>query len=78
MTNTELKQWLRDNSSGVYRPAREAANLIGQLERELNAAEKNLADAQANIAEEIKQGEIYLREIAELKERMAAMPNEKS
>lgn len=28
MNTPKLTQWLRDNSSGVYRPAREAADLI--------------------------------------------------
>jgi hypothetical protein len=36
----ELTQWLRDNSSGVYRPAAEAADLIEQLERERDEARK--------------------------------------
>lgn len=31
MSNEELTQWLRDNSSGIYRPAAEAADLIEQL-----------------------------------------------
>jgi hypothetical protein len=44
MTNTELKKWLRDNSSGVYRPAREAADLIDQLERKLDTANDELDD----------------------------------
>lgn len=34
MTNPELKKWLIDNSSGVYRPGREAAELIDRLELE--------------------------------------------
>jgi hypothetical protein len=32
MKTKELKQWLRDNSSGVYRPASEAADYIEELE----------------------------------------------
>jgi hypothetical protein len=35
MTNEELKKWLRDNCSGIYRPAAEAADRIGELEKEL-------------------------------------------
>ena len=35
MTNDELKKWLRDNSSGVYRPSRIAADVIEQQEREI-------------------------------------------
>lgn len=31
----ELIQWLRDNSSGVYRPAREAADRLETMERTL-------------------------------------------
>ena len=40
MTTPELTQWLRDNSSGVYRPAAEAADVIEQLERERDEAGK--------------------------------------
>ena len=32
MNSKELKRWLRDNSSGVYRPSKEAADYIDQLE----------------------------------------------
>ena len=31
MNTPELIQWLRDNSSGVYRPANEAADLLTQM-----------------------------------------------
>ena len=31
MTTPELIQWLRDNSSGIYRPANDAADLITEL-----------------------------------------------
>lgn len=31
MTTPELIQWLRDNSSGVYRPANDAADLIARM-----------------------------------------------
>ena len=31
MTTTELTKWLRENSSGAYRPAAEAADLIDDL-----------------------------------------------
>ena len=30
MNNSELIQWLRDNSSGVYRPSAEAADRLEQ------------------------------------------------
>lgn len=33
MTNKELTQWLRNNSSGVYRPAALAADVIEELEK---------------------------------------------
>lgn len=36
-----------------------ATNNILRIQRERDAAERNLADAQADISEEIKQGEIY-------------------
>ena len=45
MKTPDLKKWLRDNSSGVYRPAREAANLIDQLEHDLQEALKDAAIA---------------------------------
>jgi hypothetical protein len=35
MTTPELTKWLRENSSGVYRPAAEAADLIDRLVSEL-------------------------------------------
>lgn len=31
MTNRKLIEWLRQNSSGIYRPSAEAADLIEQL-----------------------------------------------
>jgi chromosome segregation ATPase len=37
LTTLALTQWLRDNSSGVYRPAAEAADVIEQLKRERDA-----------------------------------------
>jgi predicted nucleic acid-binding Zn-ribbon protein len=43
MTTPELTQWLRDNSSGVYRPAAEAADVIEQLQRERDKAREELA-----------------------------------
>jgi hypothetical protein len=36
MDNKQLCQWLRDNSSGVYRPAAVAAERIEELEREVS------------------------------------------
>jgi hypothetical protein len=33
MTTPELTKWLRENSSGVYRPAAEAADLIERLQK---------------------------------------------
>jgi hypothetical protein len=42
MTTPELTQWLRDNSSGVYRPAAEAADVIEQLQRERDRLEEAL------------------------------------
>ena len=32
MTNMELKEWLRRNSSGVYRPSADAADRLDKLE----------------------------------------------
>ena len=41
----ELAQWLRDNSSGVYRPAREAADRLERMERVLRQfSEVNLTN----------------------------------
>jgi hypothetical protein len=42
MTNSELKKWLHENSSGTNHPAKEAANLIEQLERDLAKAKSAL------------------------------------
>jgi hypothetical protein len=38
MTTPELKKWLRENSSGVYRPAAEAADLIEDMEHQRDTA----------------------------------------
>ncbi len=35
MNSKQLCQWLRDNSSGVYRPSAEAAERIEELERKV-------------------------------------------
>ena len=35
MNTPELVQWLRDNSSGIYRPARDAADKIERMEKAL-------------------------------------------
>ena len=35
MSTKELIRWLKDNSSGVYRPAREAAERLERMERAL-------------------------------------------
>ncbi len=35
MTTSELTTWLRDNSSGIYRPARDAADRLEELVRQL-------------------------------------------
>jgi hypothetical protein len=35
MNDKDLCQWLRDNSSGVYRPSAEAADRIEQLKAEV-------------------------------------------
>lgn len=32
MKSKEIKEWLRENSSGIYRPAAEAADYIEKLE----------------------------------------------
>jgi hypothetical protein len=35
MTNSELIDWLKENSSGVYRPAREAADRMQRMDKAL-------------------------------------------
>lgn len=44
MNTTQLVQWLRDHSSGIYRPSRDAAELIEQLERENNQLRAYVAE----------------------------------
>ena len=39
-TNDKLKKWLRDNSSGVYRQAAEAADVIEGLENQVGNYEE--------------------------------------
>lgn len=40
MTTKQLIQWLRDNSSGVYRPSAEAADKIERMESALRQLSK--------------------------------------
>jgi hypothetical protein len=40
MKDAELCQWLRDNSSGVYRPAAEAANRIERLNKWISVEDR--------------------------------------
>lgn len=40
MTTPELIAWLRDNSSGVYRPAKEAADRMERMYRALDQLSK--------------------------------------
>tara|TARA_R110002020_G_scaffold28711_2_gene91189 strand:- start:711 stop:974 length:264 start_codon:yes stop_codon:yes gene_type:complete len=42
MNDKELCQWLRGNSSGVYRPSAEAADRIEALNRELAELKANI------------------------------------
>lgn len=42
MKSKELKEWLRGNSSGIYRPAAEAADYIDQLEESLQYMVDNI------------------------------------
>ena len=74
MTNPELTKWLRDNSSGVYRPSREAADLIDRLDRELNQAKELMQTAAIWIEACPFENAIPLS----LKLRSAAMPNIRS
>lgn len=39
MTDEQLCEWLRDNSSGVYRPAAEAARRIEEMQTEIKRFE---------------------------------------
>ena len=40
MKTKELKKWLRDNSSGTYRPSAEAADYIQRLEDRIERIER--------------------------------------
>jgi hypothetical protein len=42
MKTKDLKKWLRDNSSGIYRPSKEAADYIDELEKALRFALDNI------------------------------------
>lgn len=46
----ELCQWLRDNSSGIYRPAAEAATELERLTAELAAARAEMERYKADAA----------------------------
>ena len=45
----ELCQWLRDNSSGIYRPAAEAATELERLTAELAAAQQAMKKQAASV-----------------------------
>jgi hypothetical protein len=46
MTPQELTKWLRENSSGVYRPAAEAADLIDRMTAAIESIEDAAYSAQ--------------------------------
>jgi hypothetical protein len=48
MTTPELTKWLRENSSGVYRPAAEAADLIETLVKQNAEMKRELTNEQKN------------------------------
>lgn len=47
----ELREWLKANSSGVYRPAAHAATVIGEQESELITLRAENADLRAKLSE---------------------------
>jgi len=63
MTTPEHTQWLRDNSSGVYRPAAEAAEVIEQLQHQRDEAREELTDM-------IEQRNCFLIRFEKAQERM--------
>jgi hypothetical protein len=69
MTNDELKKWLRENSSGAYRPAREAANLIERQEQQIAL----LGDALRIAADRFRHESVQWQDAAEDIERI--LPN---
>jgi hypothetical protein len=56
-TDAELAQWLRDNSSGIYRPAAVAADRMEELERERDEARKIAETLNINVTK----GPQYIR-----------------
>jgi hypothetical protein len=48
MTTPELTKWLRENSSGVYRPAADAADLIEKLTKQNAELKRELTNEQKN------------------------------
>lgn len=50
-----LVQWLKSNSSGVYRPAAEAAFILEDFNNELNGIKAELRNYELNGSDSIKQ-----------------------
>jgi len=51
MKSKELKQWLRDNSSGCYRPSAQAADYIQELEECLSEAVDRIESLEAALCD---------------------------
>jgi Mg2+ and Co2+ transporter CorA len=65
----ELTQWLRDNSSGFYRPAAEAADVIEQLKRERDEAREQRDEAREKLDRGLKENRDLWSSNAELIEQ---------
>ncbi len=58
MRDDELCKWLRDNSSGVYRPSAEAANRIEALKSHLEFLRDLISEQDVNVFGSNGNGEI--------------------
>jgi hypothetical protein len=58
MDQKELCKWLRDNSSGVYRPSAQAAHEIERLQAACNKA-SDMAHLIKKIHDKLEYGDVY-------------------
>jgi len=70
MTTQELIVWLRQNSSGIFRPAAEAADRLEELERELAAMTEQFNRALDDSAEIKAYGNAVIDAAAELRHQL--------
>ena len=75
MTQHQLIEWLRENSSGVYRPAAEAADLIERMRSWIEETGKQHDICNFYILEEVCDGCACSRQINRRSDRYPSNPS---